>query len=358
LTTRIGIAGLNLKIDDKTLIIKSRRQLHVLSSAVLNGGLTTSRVIINHHVPKGVHILRPERYLKEFLRKRDLEPNSIGLMTAADIRNVSIVNHTKSEPRLSVVVTAGVSNAMAAGDDATHFQEKPGTINMILVLDGNPTDGCLIEIVKTATEAKGLALRELDILSRASNRTATGTSTDTVTIASTCRGEPIKYAGTATVLGSTISRHVIRAVKEAVRKQDGISQDRLLVQRLKDRGITSKQLTKIVSRRVSSRLPLKSKRQFLPKMESQVHRVLQKPDVSSVILASLKMCEDASTSRNSIRMARGAGASIAYLIGGELGRSEFLKTSSNWRRTLSGLVMEGILSGLVAEAIKSTRPEG
>jgi len=358
LTSRIGIAGIGIEIHGETLVISSQRVLRVLSSAVLNGGLTTSRAIINHHVPKGVHSLRPERYLNRVLRKRGLEPNSIGLMTAADIRNVSIINHTKFRPRLSVVVTAGVSNAMAAGDDAKHFRERTGTINMILILDGNPTDACLIEIVKTATEAKALTLRELDILSRASNRIATGTSTDTVTVASTCRGEPIKYAGTATVLGSTISRYVIRAVKEAVRKQDGISPDRLLVERLKDRGVTSKQLAKTVSQRLSVRLSVKPKRQFLLRMESQTRRVLQKTDIASMILASLKMCEDASTSPNSMRMARGAGASIAYLIGGEAGRSEFQKTSSNWKRALSELVVEGILSGLIAEAVKPTRSEG
>jgi len=65
---------------------------------------------------------------------------------------------------------------------------KPGTINTILLIDGNLTESCMVDAVKTATEAKSAALREIDIRSHFSDELATGTITDSIIVACTYRG--------------------------------------------------------------------------------------------------------------------------------------------------------------------------
>jgi adenosylcobinamide amidohydrolase len=345
---RIGIRGISLKACDDIIVVSSSKELRILSSAPLNGGMTRSMNIVNHHVRKDFHTLAPEQYLQRLLRKKNLEENTVGLMTAADMRNISIVNGGESRIPFSVVITAGTSNAMTAGDSPHRFRGRVGTINAIILLDANPTDACLVEIVKVVTEAKVLALRQHDILSKASDQLATGTSTDTVTVAATGRGKPLRFAGTGTPIGSAISRVVTYAVKDAIRKQDGISVNRTVAEKLKERGITVDRVMVEVARR----LPTGLRRKLLIRSEASVQRILKSSETASLILASLKMFEDNSPNGNSTLLAKGIGSSIAYLIGGELGRSRFKVTCSSQKRPFIEFLLKGIASGVIANIIK------
>ena len=141
---------------------------------------------------------------------------------------------------MTVFVTAGATVAVTAGEPAaskSNQHQKIGTINIVVIVDGNLTEGCMVEVVKTATEAKTVALRELDIRSRFSGDLATGTLTDSVVVGCTKRGESIQYAGTFTILGELIGKCVRKGVKIAIFKQENISPKRTLVERLADRRI-------------------------------------------------------------------------------------------------------------------------
>ena len=73
----------------------------------------------------------------------------------------------------------------------------------------------MVEAHKTITEAKTVALRELDLRSQFSGDLATGTLTDTIAVACTKKGEPISFAGTFTLIGELIGQCVRECVKEA-----------------------------------------------------------------------------------------------------------------------------------------------
>jgi iron complex transport system ATP-binding protein len=90
----------------------------------------------------------------------------------------------------------------------------------MVVIDGNPTESCLVSTVLTATEAKTAALWELGIRSRYSGDLATGTITDAIIVAKTNRGAPIIYGGPASKLGQLVGICTRKAVKEAVTKAD------------------------------------------------------------------------------------------------------------------------------------------
>ena len=89
-----------------------------------------------------------------------------------------------------------------------------GTINLIVLVDARLSRSAQVNAVMTATEAKTLALIERDTRTREGGY-ATGTSTDSVVIAATGRGEPLRYAGTATKLGWLIGRTVRECMQAA-----------------------------------------------------------------------------------------------------------------------------------------------
>jgi adenosylcobinamide hydrolase len=229
----IGISGLRGTVSRDCVAVVSDRPIRVLSSAVLNGGVVEARSIVNCHLPKGRDCSMPEEFIKGVASKMKLPGPTVGLMTAARMRNLSL----RKEQGVVSLITAGLSNRMSAGDTIAH-RGGHGTINTILLVDGSLTEGAMVEAVKTATEAKVLALADMDVRSRFSGGLASGTSTDSICVACSGSGRALKYAGTAMPVGRSISMAVRAGVEEAVRKQDGLTRGRPLVRRLEERGIT------------------------------------------------------------------------------------------------------------------------
>lgn len=243
LEVTIPIEGIKVEVREGLLAVISKLPLKTLSSAVLNGGLREANAIINCQVHKDYDHANPRGYLEKIARQTGLSPDSvIGLMTAVDVRDLAVITQQHHGLTVSAIVTAGLSNATNAGKLFTPLHSKAGTINIIILIDGNLTEACMVDAIKTVTEAKSVALRELDIRSSISSEPASGTTTDAMVVACTERGNPIDYAGTATRLGRTIGVSVTKAVKAAIKKTDGIIPDRPLTQRLRERGITLEDL--------------------------------------------------------------------------------------------------------------------
>ena len=194
----VGIEAVEAEVKDNILVISSGKPLRVLSSAVLNGGLVQAKAIINVQVPMGsgedkndLH-WNAESFLKTQAQKLQLQNDKVvGLMTAAKMKNVASTTRKLGKTTLTLFVTAGTTVAVTAGEPAaSRNPRKLGTINIILLVDGDMTDGCMVEAHKTITEAKTVALQELDLRSQFSGDLATGTLTDTVAVACTKEGEP------------------------------------------------------------------------------------------------------------------------------------------------------------------------
>ena len=119
-------------------------------------------------------------------------------------------------------------------------EESPGTINIIVFIEGNPTDSCMIASLITATEAKSAALRDFDVRSFYTGDSATGSITDSVTVATTNQGKDIIYGGPASKLGQMVGYCTRKAVTEALIKQEPIWACRTVLDRLKERHLPSK----------------------------------------------------------------------------------------------------------------------
>ncbi|MFB6216617.1 MAG: adenosylcobinamide amidohydrolase, partial [Candidatus Aenigmatarchaeota archaeon] len=89
------------------------------------------------------------------------------------------------------------------------------TINIIVLVDGGLSRRAFVDSIRTATEAKASALKALDLRDRDGSRSATGTPTDGVVIASTS-DEGAEYAGPVSGSGNLIAKSVRKASMEAL----------------------------------------------------------------------------------------------------------------------------------------------
>jgi adenosylcobinamide hydrolase len=301
LETRID--SVEAEIQGNKLILRSKTPLKILSSAVLNGGSKEADCIMNVQVAEDagsdlndeVHKDAREFLAEETTKMGMPQDQVVAIMTAARMKNVEAVTQKFEDLTLTAFVTAGAYFAATPGDEIASKQsafpfKKWGTINTIVLIDGNLTDSCMVNAVVTATEAKAAALRELDVRSRFSGEVATGTVTDSVVIACTKQGRTVKYAGSGTVIGELIGKAVKAALKKAIYKQENLVSNRPLTRRLKERGITVENLTTLISQiRPILREDAEKRKQFTVELE----QVLSDQNIAALVIAGLRLDEDA-----------------------------------------------------------------
>jgi adenosylcobinamide hydrolase len=209
----LPIPGVEVSITEEAVWVSSQQPLTAISSAILGGGLSRVNHIINLHVDKDYSRPDPEEDLTLFAYQKGITTPFIGLMTAANTRQARAASELQGGLAASALITLGLSNACSAGitPPAPHIS---GTINLIVLVDANPTPAALVNAVITATEVKCDLLRRHWI--RASDgEPATGTSTDAIVIAATGRGDRLPYGGPTAPLGWLIARAVRQAMEAA-----------------------------------------------------------------------------------------------------------------------------------------------
>ena len=284
--------GIKLYLKENVLAVLSEKPLNTVSSAFHNGGgLKKTNVILNVEVLKSYNDKSlhddPDAYVVESAKKFGVSGSFIGMVTAAAVANFSLVSKREGDLAVSIMATAAdnegntCDHAESAGEPI-QIQEYPGTINIIAIIDGNPTESCLVGSLITITEAKMAALRDLDIRSRYSGDEATGTVTDAIVAAETNRGPPIIYAGPASELGQLIGYCTRKAVREAVTKANEFMPSRSIKDRLRGMHLSLP--------RLASEL---SKVKELEVDEQTLANILEtEPLFASVLLAAAKMDED------------------------------------------------------------------
>jgi adenosylcobinamide kinase/adenosylcobinamide-phosphate guanylyltransferase len=208
-------------VEGHTLIVSLPTLYRVLSWAPLNGGFCQARSLLNHQVDIHAHPAEePEAFLAGLAQRLLVKEPVVGLMTGVRMeRLVRRVSHHR-EFTVECFVTVGLSNALAVGDPAT-YDERPGTINVIVVVNQPLTDVALVEAVGIVTEAKTRALHEARVTSTVSGTLATGTGTDCVAIACPSGAPMLRYCGKHTAVGEVIGREVYEAVVVGVQRALG-----------------------------------------------------------------------------------------------------------------------------------------
>lgn len=288
---QIELVGNNVKlaIEENVLAVSSEGELRTVSSAIYNGGFKKTKIILNVQVPEGysdsaLHE-EPLSFVESSSKKLGVAKDFVGMITAAKVQNFSAISRREGDIAVSVVATAGCSHAESAGENI-QVQQIRGTINIIVVIDGNPTDGCLTSTLLTATEAKTTALRALDVRSRYSGDSATGTVTDSLVAAATNKGPEISYGGPASKLGQLIGYCTRKAVKEAVTKQDRTNPRRSVVDRLKERHLAIEKMASELSKISSLNADEKT-------LSLKLTRILEtRPLFAALLMGAMKIDED------------------------------------------------------------------
>lgn len=215
---------LHIRYAPDHVCIHSREHFEVLSNAPYNGGMHSGNRFINWKVPLSYNCSDPSAMMLAELKKWEYDPSvSIGLQTAAHITHSAFAEEVGDEYKLLVCASAGTGNAARAGLERQTFSAYvPGTVNIMVWIDGKMTSSAMVNAIISATEAKTAAFDDLRIKDASHDCIATGTSTDTVLIAvsqSDTYKNIHRYAGVVTTIGNAISRLVYAAVHEAIRTQ-------------------------------------------------------------------------------------------------------------------------------------------
>ncbi len=212
------LPGVSVTIGRRAVRVSSERPLLVLASAVVGGGFGSALEILNVHVDDQYDGARPQEDLAAVAAELSVAEPFVGLMTAACTEFARCAVESLGDLTVAAVVSVGLSNTSSAGvtppvagpaDGAA--APGPGTINVILLIDGALTPAAMVNAVITATEAKTMTLAEWDVKTP-EGEAASGTSTDTVVVACTGRGDELSYAGPATPVGWLAARAVRAAM--------------------------------------------------------------------------------------------------------------------------------------------------
>ena len=273
-----------LIVKENVLAVFCDNALKTVSSAYFNGGNKQVKTLLNVGVPKGYSDLSLHLDPLELITSSAAKVGAkdyLAMVTAAKVENYSLVTKKSPDYSVNVIATAGCSHGESSGEEMD-VQEIVGTINIIVLIDGNPTDSCMVAALITATEAKSAVLRDFDVRSLYTGDSATGSITDAVTVASTGKGKSIALAGPASKLGRLVGYCARRAVTEALLKQEPVWACRSVLDRLKERHLPLEKLAAEVS-----------KIKGLAVTVEELTKILKKnPSALASLLAAAKMDDD------------------------------------------------------------------
>ncbi len=188
----------------------------VCSTASVGGGLGRRDWVVNAQVAPGYLRTDLSTHVAELAELAGLGPGrpGVGLLTAADVDDAV---HTR-DGGVVATVTAGVRipTWAAAPDDGVDAPLGPGTINVVVWVPAPVSEGALVNLVATVTEAKAQALVELGV-------PGTGTASDAVVVACPTQvdaGDPSRdlFGGPRSRWGARAARAVHAGVLAGTRQ--------------------------------------------------------------------------------------------------------------------------------------------
>lgn len=236
--------------NDYNWVMRFKEEMTAVGNSVLNAGLSQEILALYNcdvgevggaeELPGG----SMEKYMEIVATDLGLDyKKSLGLMTAAKMKNTAVYMTSFKALEVMAVVTAGIDvNGGRVGEPTSYYEENgdffpvPGTVNIFLTINANLSHTALMKAIITATEAKTAAVQELMAGSVSSSGLATGSGTDGIIVAMNPKASLyLTDAGMHSKLGECIGTVVKKAVKEALFLETGLCPKRQLnaLERLK-----------------------------------------------------------------------------------------------------------------------------
>ena len=209
-----------IMMTDQYVALQMEKPLKVVSSAMHNPGFGFYTSFVNRTVSYTYDEQNPHEELALFLEKEGFQTSeTVGMMTAVHARYATVREFDYDGNGIVVMITAGLGNAVDI-TRAFHRKEQyhAGTINIWVLINGKLSDEALFQAMISTTEAKVKAMFDEEIVDETTGTQATGTSTDSLLIASTEQGNYHQYAGPITMLGKVIGHGVYETMREAIQK--------------------------------------------------------------------------------------------------------------------------------------------
>jgi len=167
---------------------------------------------------------RPRAFVRDRARALGINDPVVGLITGLDHDRLQVATYAEGETKVTALATVRLAHLSAPGRHQVVYtgEAEVGTINQVILIDGRLAPTAAVRAATLATEAKTLALFEAGVKTEGGSP-ATGTSMDTMVVASTGRGLFSRYAGTSTLVGHLIGLAVYDAVAEGVRLEQAAS---------------------------------------------------------------------------------------------------------------------------------------
>lgn len=351
-------------------ILSFKEKMEVLSSAVYNGGdIVTDRLFIME-VPKNYSNNDPRQHAAKVCEGLGLSSDSVGFMTAAEIRYVfnTQVNGF-SGTKAFAAVTAGLSNQVIAGELLKDWERRSklskernrllhtGTINIIGVSCLPMTQAAKVNILIAMTEAKTAALNSLGYRD-------TGTTSDAIAIVSPIGDNREKYAGTGTSLGIAMARSVKDCVRTAlIRRGDDSHGSYLDI--LAEAGIPENDIMESISKMLD--LDIEGKAWLSDKMDElssnvELAYIMQYSVLADEALKTSYIEKERGPSSTmndlSINMAAYVAQKVSEHVSGQTGINvKFQIYVYNLQATVQvGTILDGAIKGLVAGISVSRGP--
>ena len=351
--TKLG-SGIKFVQEENIIAVISDKPLTTISSAIHNGGYTKTKVIANTQVTDEYGDINlhddPETFIVKTYKKLGINDEFVGMVTYARVKDFQLESKKDSEAAVTVIATAGCTHAESAGE-TIEFKKIEGTINIVVLIDGNPIDSCLAGIMITATEAKTAALRELDLRSRWSGTEATGTITDAMVVAKTGQGPTIVYGGPASALGQMVGYCTRKAVKECVAKAKvgGYPPNRPIVNRLQERQLPITKLASELAKIKSLNIDAKN-------LIVRLTKILEDPASAAIILAAVKLDDDLAKGLVPLQLedSKQVSRKFAEKLSGQLCRETKQSAKGNVVTELKQVDLPPFLKETLLNLLKST----
>lgn len=205
-------------VTDKQVVLHTEKPLKTVSSAVHNAGIGWYKSFVNRRVDKDYHVEDVQAEMADYLKDNDFSlSETVGMMTAAFTETVEIETFEAPFGSVLIAVTAGLGNAVDVAEVSKRSDDfTVGTVNTWVIVNGYLREEAFIQAMVTATEAKVKAFQTEQVKDVISDTIATGTSTDSILVAATQKGEELPYAGPITPLGKRIAEGVYTCTVRAI----------------------------------------------------------------------------------------------------------------------------------------------
>ena len=198
------------------LLWRATEPTRMVASAPHGGGIGPRRWIVNAQVPASYGRRDPDHHLAQLAVSLGLPGRGVGMLTAADVRQV----RGGTDDGVEVAATVGLVHPIwAAAPEEPSSRSLIGTLNIVAFLPERLSDAALVNAVATATEAKAQALWDAGV-------EATGTATDAVCLACPENARRNAFGGPRSIWGSRLARAVHAAVTAGLRPVGPEGEDR------------------------------------------------------------------------------------------------------------------------------------